>query len=97
MKIGQLGRTKPIIGDVAPSNRRPAAHRRKNGLRYPTYPHNLGLNRPEPLVYLGNLGLNFHSATYNSFYFQRHLLNRTMFKQYRNSAFESWNYAASPA
>jgi len=38
--------------------------------------------------------LNLHSATYNSFFFQRHLLDRSTFKQYRVSAFVEW-YAAS--
>lgn len=41
--------------------------------------------------------LNLHSATYNSFYFQRHLLNRTKFKQYREGAFYEWNAACPEA
>ena len=32
--------------------------------------------------------LNVHSATYNIFYVQRHLLKRTTFKQYRAEAFD---------
>lgn len=39
--------------------------------------------------------LNLHSATYNSFYFQRHLLNRSTFKRYRESAFGAWNEASA--
>ncbi|RED18873.1 IS6 family transposase [Parasphingopyxis lamellibrachiae] len=39
--------------------------------------------------------LNLQSATYNSFYFQRHLLDRSKFKQYRESAFRVWNEASA--
>jgi len=39
--------------------------------------------------------LNLHSATYNGFYFQRHLLERTTFKRYRKSAFVKWNAASA--
>jgi putative transposase len=39
--------------------------------------------------------LNLQSATYNSFYFQRHLLDRTTFKQYRSQAFERWRGVTS--
>jgi len=41
--------------------------------------------------------LNLHSATYNSFYFQRHLLDRATFKQYRESAFVEWKDASAVA
>jgi putative transposase len=41
--------------------------------------------------------LNLHSAAYNSFYFQRHLLDRATFKQYRKSAFVEWNAASAVA
>ena len=41
--------------------------------------------------------LNLHSAAYNSFYFQRHLLDRATFKQYRESAFVEWNAASAVA
>tara|TARA_R110000772_G_scaffold111193_2_gene215000 strand:+ start:1861 stop:2202 length:342 start_codon:yes stop_codon:yes gene_type:complete len=34
--------------------------------------------------------LNIHSATYNTFYVQRHLLNRIHFKQARDEAFNVW-------
>ena len=39
--------------------------------------------------------LNVQSATYNTFYFQRHLINRPTFKQYRADAFELWERALS--
>lgn len=39
--------------------------------------------------------LNLQSATYNSFYFQRHLLDRTTFKRYRAGAFKAWNTASA--
>jgi len=39
--------------------------------------------------------LNLHSATYNCFYFQRHLLDRTTFKRYRAGAFKAWNAASA--
>lgn len=38
--------------------------------------------------------LNVQSATYNTFYFQRHLINRPTFKQYRAVALEVWESAA---
>ena len=34
--------------------------------------------------------LNIHSATYNTFYSQRHLIKRTNFKQCRADAFSNW-------
>ena len=34
--------------------------------------------------------LNIHSATYNSFYLQRHLINRSHLKQRRAEAFSVW-------
>ena len=39
--------------------------------------------------------LNFQSATYNTFYLQRHLLNRTTFKQYRSEALGVWKNAGA--
>jgi len=39
--------------------------------------------------------LNLQSATYNSFYFQRHMLERTTFKRYRKSALAEWNAASA--
>ncbi len=39
--------------------------------------------------------LNIHSATYNTFYVQRHLLNRIHFKQIRNEAFDVWATAST--
>jgi len=39
--------------------------------------------------------LNIHSATYNTFYVQRHLLNRIHFKQIRNEAFDVWATASA--
>jgi transposase-like protein len=41
--------------------------------------------------------LNIHSATYNTFYFQRHLINRPTFKQYRAEAFDVWKGASAAA
>lgn len=41
--------------------------------------------------------LNIQSATYNTFYFQRHLINRLMFKLYRAEAFDLWETAAAAA
>ena len=41
--------------------------------------------------------LNVQSATYNNFYFQRHLLNRTIFKKYRTDAFGVWKGASAEA
>ena len=39
--------------------------------------------------------LAIHSATYNTFYQQRHLLNRTTFKQLQSESFEIWSAATS--
>jgi len=39
--------------------------------------------------------LNFQSATYNTFYLQRHLLNQTTFKQYRFEALGVWKNAGA--
>ena len=39
--------------------------------------------------------LNLQSATYNTFYLQRHLLNRTTFKQYRSEALGVWKNAGA--
>ena len=41
--------------------------------------------------------LNIQSTTYNTFYFQRHLINRPTFKQYRADAFDVWAGAATVA
>ena len=41
--------------------------------------------------------LNIQSATYNNFYLQRHLLNRTIFKHYRVEAFYLWKSASAAA
>ena len=41
--------------------------------------------------------LNIQSATYNTFYVQRHLLTRASFKQYRTEAFEVWKNASAAA
>ena len=41
--------------------------------------------------------LNIQSATYNTFYFQRHLIKRPTFKQYRAEAFDVWESAATAA
>ena len=41
--------------------------------------------------------LNIHSAVYNTFYFQRHLIDRPTFKQYRAEAFDAWENAAMAA
>lgn len=41
--------------------------------------------------------LNVQSATYNTFYLQRHLINRTDFKKYRVDAFKVWGYASTAA
>jgi hypothetical protein len=41
--------------------------------------------------------LNIQSATYNNFYLQRHLLNRTVFKKYRIEAFGLWESASAEA
>ena len=39
--------------------------------------------------------LNVQSATYHTFYFQRHLINRPTFKQYRADAFALWESAST--
>ena len=41
--------------------------------------------------------LNIQSATYNTFYAQRYLINRPTFKQYRADAFDVWESAAAVA
>ena len=41
--------------------------------------------------------LTIHSATYNTFYHQRHLLNRPTFKQLRSESFDIWLAATAPA
>ncbi len=41
--------------------------------------------------------LNIHSAVYNTFYVQRHLENRTRFKNLRAEAFGVWKSAATAA
>ena len=41
--------------------------------------------------------LNIQSATYNTFYLQRHLLTRPLFKRYRAEAFEVWENAGVAA
>jgi len=41
--------------------------------------------------------LNIHSATYNNFYLQRHLINRSLFKQSRAEAFDVWTTASKTA
>ena len=41
--------------------------------------------------------LNIQSATFNTFYVQRHLLKRTTFKQYRSEAFDVWECASVAA
>jgi transposase-like protein len=41
--------------------------------------------------------LNVQSSVYNTFYVQRHLLGRTMFKQLRKEAFSVWESASTAA
>lgn len=41
--------------------------------------------------------LNIHSATYNNFYIQRHLINRSHLKQRRTEAFGVWLSASTAA
>ncbi|MBL4807539.1 MAG: IS6 family transposase [Rhodobacteraceae bacterium] len=41
--------------------------------------------------------LNIHSTTYNNFYIQRHLINRTFLKQCRAEAFSVWETASAAA
>ena len=38
--------------------------------------------------------LAVHAATYNTFYHQRHLLNRTAYKDLRASSFDAWTCAS---
>ncbi len=38
--------------------------------------------------------LSIHSATYNTFYHQHHLLKRPMFKELRTASFEVWQNAS---
>jgi hypothetical protein len=41
--------------------------------------------------------LNIHSATYNTFYHQRYLLKRSMYKELRTTSFEVWQSASMAA
>ncbi len=41
--------------------------------------------------------LNIHSATYNTFYHQRHLLKRSMYKELRTTSFKLWQSASVAA
>jgi putative transposase len=41
--------------------------------------------------------LNIHSATYNTFYHQRHLLKRSMYKELRTISFDAWQRASMAA
>jgi putative transposase len=41
--------------------------------------------------------LNIHAATYNSFYHQRHLLRRSVYKELRTASFEVWQSASAGA
>ncbi len=41
--------------------------------------------------------LNIHSAAYNTFYHQRHLLKRPMYKELRTISFEAWQRARMAA
>ncbi len=41
--------------------------------------------------------LNIHSATYNTFYHQRHLLKRPMYKELRTTSFDAWQRASMAA
>jgi putative transposase len=41
--------------------------------------------------------LAVHAATYNTFYHQRHLLNRTVYKDLRASSFDAWACASVAA
>ncbi len=41
--------------------------------------------------------LNIHSTTYNTFYHQRHLLNRSNYKQLRTKSFDAWQIASMAA
>jgi len=41
--------------------------------------------------------LNIHSAAYNTFYHQRHLLKRSMYKELRTTSFDVWQSASMAA
>ena len=41
--------------------------------------------------------LNVHSATYNTFYHQRHILKRPMYKEFRTASFDAWQRASMAA
>ncbi len=41
--------------------------------------------------------LSIHSATYNTFYYQRHLLKRPMLKELRTASFDAWQSASMAA
>jgi hypothetical protein len=41
--------------------------------------------------------LNIQSATYNTFYHQRHLNRRPFFKDLRTASFEAWKNASAAA
>ena len=41
--------------------------------------------------------LSIQSATYNTFYHQRHLLKRAIYKEFRNASFELWRSASKAA
>jgi putative transposase len=41
--------------------------------------------------------LNIHTAVYNTFTVQRHLLSRPTFKQFRTDAFNVWDIASAAA
>lgn len=41
--------------------------------------------------------LNIHAATYNTFYHQRHLLKRSMYKALRTGSFDVWRIASAAA
>ncbi len=41
--------------------------------------------------------LNIHSATYNTFHHQRHLLKRPMYKELRTISFDAWQRASMAA
>jgi len=41
--------------------------------------------------------MNIHSAVYNTFNVQRHLLSRPAFKRFRTDAFNVWEIASAAA
>jgi putative transposase len=41
--------------------------------------------------------LNIHSATYNTFYHQRHLNRRPYYKELRTASFDAWKTASAAA